>query len=79
MQLREHLLNQDAKGTLTGIYNQLEKLRNSPDAAHPVSALATAHDKLDQAVATAYGWEWPLNEDQVLERLLALNLERCPA
>lgn len=79
VQLREHLLNQDAKGTLTGIYNQLEKLRNSPDAAHPVSALATAHDKLDQAVATAYGWEWPLNEDQVLERLLALNLERCPA
>ena len=25
----------------------------------------------------AYGWEWPLEEDEILTRLLALNLERA--
>ena len=77
VQLREHLLEQDAKATLTGIYNQVENLRKVPDATHPVSGLAIAHDRLDQAVAAAYGWEWPLSEDEVLARLLALNLERA--
>ena len=32
---------------------------------------------LDAAVAAAYGWEWPLPDESVLERLLALNLERA--
>ncbi|UQN08235.1 hypothetical protein [Deinococcus sp. QL22] len=41
------------------------------------SALVTAHTHLDHAVAAAYGWEWPLTEDEVLARLLALNLERA--
>lgn len=76
VQLRGHLLGKDTKATLTGIYNDVEKLRATPDAAHPVSALVTAHARLDQAVAAAYGWEWPLPEDEVLGRLLALNLER---
>lgn len=30
---------------------------------------------LDQAVAAAYGWAWPLEEEELLARLLALNLE----
>lgn len=76
VQMREHLLAQDAKATLTGLYNGVEALRAVPDAAHPVSALATAHDRLDTAVAAAYGWEWPLSEEEILTRLLALNLER---
>ena len=46
-------------------------------AAHPVAALVTAHARLDAAVAAAYGWTWPLAEDEVLARLLALNLERA--
>lgn len=79
VQLRDHLLGQDQKATLTSIYNAVEALRKAPDAAHPVSALATAHDRLDQAVAAAYGWEWPLPEEEVLRRLLALNLERAQA
>ena len=33
---------------------------------------------LDEAVAAAYGWEWPLDE-ALLTRLLALNLERAAA
>jgi len=39
--------------------------------------LDLAHKKLDAAVAAAYGWPPDLTDDQVLERLLALNLERA--
>lgn len=77
--MREHLLAQDTKATLTGLYNDVVRLRAEPDATHPVTALVKAHADLDQAVAAAYGWEWPLDEDEVLARLLALNLERSAA
>jgi type II restriction/modification system DNA methylase subunit YeeA len=55
------------KRTLTNLYN-----------ARP-AWLALAHQALDQAVAAAYGWtdytpEMP--DDEILRRLLALNLER---
>jgi hypothetical protein len=55
-------------------------------AASPVSRLAynerpawldLAHKKLDAAVAAAYGWPTDLSDEQILERLLALNLERA--
>lgn len=75
--MREHLLAQDAKATLTGLYNEVVRLRAEPDATHPVTALVKVHADLDQAVAAAYGWEWLLSEDEVLARLLALNLERA--
>lgn len=39
--------------------------------------LASGHERLDQAVAAAYGWKWPLSEDEVLSQLLVLNLERA--
>ncbi len=35
------------------------------------------HKRLDAAVADAYGWPSDLNEEQILGRLLALNLERA--
>lgn len=41
--------------------------------------LDLAHKRLDAAVFDAYGWPHDLTDDQVLERLLALNLERAPA
>ncbi|THF87857.1 hypothetical protein E7T09_01065 [Deinococcus sp. KSM4-11] len=63
--------------TLTGVYNDVERLRVTPNATHPVASLVTAHARLDQAVAAAYGWEWPLADDEVLARLLALNLARA--
>ncbi|MCD0164677.1 class I SAM-dependent DNA methyltransferase [Deinococcus sp. 14RED07] len=75
--MREHLLAQDDKATLTGLYNDVVRLRSVPDAEHPVTALVKAHMALDKAIAAAYGWEWPLSEDEVLARLLALNLERA--
>jgi len=38
--------------------------------------LDLAHQRLDQAVLDAYGWPQDLSDDEILERLLALNLER---
>ena len=51
------------KRTLTNLYN-----------ARP-QWLADAHDALDAAVATAYGWDADISEEDALERLLALNLQ----
>ncbi len=53
------------KRTLTALYNQRP------------TWLALAHAKLDNAVFDAYGWPPDLSDDAILERLLALNLERA--
>ena len=55
------------KRTLTNLYNERP------------AWLDLAHKKLDAAVAAAYGWPVDLTEEQLLERLLALNLERAAA
>ena len=39
--------------------------------------LKLAHKKLDEAVFAAYGWPSELSDEEILERLLALNLERA--
>jgi type II restriction/modification system DNA methylase subunit YeeA len=57
--------------TLTNLYNQ----RGVPQGAW----LDNLHRALDEAVAAAYGWPADLNENEVLARLLALNLERAAA
>ena len=57
-----------AKRTLTNLYNQRP------------AWLAQAHAALDAAVAAAYGWadySPALPDDEILRRLLALNLERA--
>ena len=41
--------------------------------------LRLAHERLDRAVLDAYGWPHDLTDEQILERLLALNLERAGA
>lgn len=56
-----------AERTLTKLYNQRP------------AWLAQAHTALDQAVAAAYGWADftpAMSDDDILKRLLALNLER---
>ncbi|MFM8295084.1 MAG: class I SAM-dependent DNA methyltransferase, partial [Microcystaceae cyanobacterium] len=72
--------------TLTGMYNLLEKMRkgepfSEPDQAYNnralVSILKQIHDELDTAVFTAYGWPQTLTDSEILERLVALNLERA--
>ena len=53
------------KRTLTNLYNALP------------TWLELAHKKLDEAVFAAYGWPSDLSDEEILERLLALNLERA--
>lgn len=62
--------------TLTNLYNTLNELREAPDLEHDFYPLLDAHNSLDAAVAEAYGWEWELDKETILERLLGLNLER---
>ncbi len=52
-------------------------LRESRDSTHRAYPLLIAHERLDAAVAASYGWEWLLEDEAILERLLALNLERA--
>ena len=39
--------------------------------------LKDLHDRLDAAVAAAYGWPVDLPDDELLARLVALNAERA--
>ncbi|HQP42063.1 MAG TPA: hypothetical protein PLV66_00240, partial [Thermoanaerobaculales bacterium] len=72
--------------TITGMYNVLEKLRSGePLTAKEkviheqglVTVLKQLHDELDAAVFDAYGWPHDLTDEQILERLVALNAERA--
>ena len=72
--------------TITGMYNVLEKLRSGePLTAKDkliheqglVSVLRQIHDDLDDAIFDAYGWPHILTDEQILERLVALNRERA--
>jgi hypothetical protein len=72
--------------TLTGLYNVLEKLKAGA-ALTPaeedvkqrglVLILKELHEQIDAATAQAYGWPADLTDDQILERLVALNAERA--
>ena len=72
--LREGWLNPEGvsaaelkRRTLTNLYNQRP------------TWLDNIHARLDAAVADAYGWPADLADGEILERLLALNLERAGA
>lgn len=71
--------------TITGMYNVLKKLRSGELTAKEkkiheqglVSILKQIHDELDAAVFDAYGWPHGLSDEEILERLVALNSERA--
>jgi hypothetical protein len=72
--------------TITGMYNVLEKLRSGETLTAKekviheqglVSVLKQIHDDLDAAVFDAYGWPHTLTDEEILERLVALNAERA--
>ncbi len=42
-----------------------------------VATLRQLHDDLDAAVADAYGWPWPLSDEDILARVVALNAARA--
>jgi type II restriction/modification system DNA methylase subunit YeeA len=50
--------------TLTNLYNQRP------------TWLENAHSRLDEAVFAAYGWPLDISDEEILQNLLALNLER---
>jgi type II restriction/modification system DNA methylase subunit YeeA len=60
----EHAAELKAR-TLTNLYNERP------------TWLDNLHRELDTAVAAAYGWEWPLSDDEILRRLFELNQARA--
>lgn len=88
-QLDSHRKRQQAAHpelTITGMYNVLEKLRNGEALNEKeriiheqglVSVLKQLHDELNAAVFDAYGWPHDLSDEQILEKLVALNAERA--
>ena len=72
--------------TLTGLYNVLEKIKSGAALTDSdegvkqrglVLILAELHDRIDALTAAAYGWPADLTDEQILERLVALNAERA--
>jgi hypothetical protein len=72
--------------TLTDMYNVLAKLRAGETLSAKerevhekglVSLLRQLHDELDTAVFAAYGSPATLTDEEILERLVALNRERA--
>ncbi len=86
---RKRVLAEHPHLTLTGLYNVLERLRAgvAPADLEPserrifddglVLILKELHDRLDVAVADAYGWPVDLADEEILARLVALNKERA--
>ena len=86
---RKRVLAAHSHLTLTGLYNVLEMLRSGiqPGDLQPgdraifddglVLILKEFHDRLDDAVADAYGWPRGLGDQDILARLVALNRERA--
>lgn len=82
---RKRQQKQHSSVTMTDMYNVLEKLRSGQPLTEKekvtheqglVSVLRQIHDDLDVAVFDAYGWPASLTDEEILERLVALNTER---
>lgn len=74
------------KLTLTQMYNVLEKLKAGETIEGKdkeiydqglVGILKDIHDRIDAAVADAYGWPVTLTDEEILTRLVDLNHERA--
>jgi hypothetical protein len=72
--------------TLTKLYKALELIRDGKGLAPSDQSvweiglgatLLSLHEQLDTAVADAYGWPKGLSEEEIVERLVALNMERA--
>lgn len=71
--------------TLTTLYNVLEKRRSGAEMTPAerdaydlgqVGVMLDLHQRIDRAVAEAYGWPADLPDAEILTRLVALNAER---
>lgn len=84
--LRKRVLKKHPDLTLTGLYNVLEKLKAKAELTNKdedvkdrglVLILKELHETIDRLTEEAYGWPANLSDDDVLERLVALNAERA--
>jgi hypothetical protein len=84
--LRKRVLVEHDFLTMTRLYNVREKLKSgeplddSEKGIHDagcVGVIHELHNKLDAAVADAYGWPADLSDEEILARLVALNRERA--
>jgi hypothetical protein len=79
---RSAAIARDERVTMTGMYNVVAKLRTGEPLTpkertiYELAAcgvLRDVHDELDALVAEAYGWPWPMSDEEILERLVALH------
>jgi Fe2+ or Zn2+ uptake regulation protein len=84
--LRKRVQDEHPELTLTQIYNVLEKLHAGEKLSQTEEEIKTKglvliikelHDKIDALVAETYGWPIDLSDEQILEKLFALNAERA--
>ncbi|MGE3366515.1 MAG: class I SAM-dependent DNA methyltransferase [Rhizobiaceae bacterium] len=84
--LRKRVLKKHPDLTLTGLYNVLEKLKAGTKLSDKdedvkerglVLIIKELHETIDRLTAEAYGWPVNLSDEEVLERLVALNAERA--
>ena len=83
---RKNVLAHQPGLTLTRLYTVLDKVKigaelNSGDREVKIRGLVLIlqelHEEIDRLVAEAYGWPAALTDEQILERLAALNAERA--
>ncbi len=84
--LRKRVLAEHPDFTLTGLYNVLENLKAGGILSEKEEDVKTRglvliikelHEEIDRLTAEAYGWPVDLTDEQILERLVALNAERA--
>lgn len=72
--------------TITRMYNVVEQIKTgTPHGKRELAdrragrclRLAGIHQELDALVADAYGWPWPMESEEILERLVKLHDERA--
>ncbi|MBP6571548.1 MAG: class I SAM-dependent DNA methyltransferase, partial [Gemmatimonadales bacterium] len=82
---RKSAMQSSPRAGLTILYNVVDKLRSGEALTpkerviHEAAAcgiLRDMHDELDALVAEAYGWPWPMEKEEILERLVTLHDER---
>lgn len=82
---RKTVLAEHGDLTLTGLYNLREKLvkgeafsdvEQDQRRRGRVDIIHELHGRIDDAVADAYGWPRDLSDEQIVERLVALNAQR---
>ena len=83
--MRKEVLASEPDLTLTGLYNLREMLRAGASfdpmqrdqrRRGRIDVLAELHDRIDAAVAAAYGWRADLGDASIVARLAALNAAR---